>query len=67
MQDKLKLKDVPRRFIIRADSPEIKDLQFRDDKYGVFMPDGGYYIIISEERGIDEFLGCPEDVKWIDE
>jgi hypothetical protein len=36
------------------------------DTYGVFFPDFGTFIIMSEERGIDEFDGCPEDVEWLD-
>ena len=34
--------------------------------YGVFFPDVGIYIIQSEERGIDQFTGCPENVEWLD-
>ena len=58
-------KDVPKRFIIRAFHPIMKTLGIKDT-YGIFFPDFGTYIIMSEERGIDEFSGCPEDVEWLD-
>ena len=49
--------DIPRRFKL-----------VQKEIYGVFFPSFGEYIIISEERGIEEFTGCPEekDVVWLD-
>ena len=66
-RDTMKDKDVPRRFIIRPTAFEMKELGLEHDCYGVFFPDFGTYIIASEERGIDDFTGCPEDIEWLDE
>jgi hypothetical protein len=59
--------NIPRRFKLPAASRIAKKLQVKEC-YGVFLPDLGFYVIFSEERGIDEFEGCPEDtnVEWID-
>lgn len=60
------MNDVPKRFIIRASHPIMKALGLDNDKFGIFFPDIGEYIIVSEERGYDEFQCCPEDVEWLD-
>lgn len=59
--------DIPKRFRITKDSPIAKQLKI-NECYGLYSPDFGTYIIISEERGIDDFTGMPEDscVEWID-
>ena len=59
------MSDVPRRFKILSSHPIMVDLGLRDT-YGVYFPDFGTYIIVSEERGIDDLTGCPEDVEWLD-
>lgn len=59
-------KDVPRRFKILSSHPIMTQLGLRDT-YGVFFPAFGTYVIVSEERGIDDLTGCPEDVEWLDE
>lgn len=56
---------IPRRFRILSSSSIMTELGIKDT-YGVFFPDFGTFIIMSEERGIDEFDGCPEDVEWLD-
>jgi hypothetical protein len=61
------MSDMPRRFKVLATSTLGQRLGVKDC-YGVFWPYFGCYIVMSEERGPDEFEGCPEDddVEWID-
>lgn len=62
----MNMNDVPRRFIIRAGHPLLKELGLEEDKFGLFFPDFGEHMILSSERGYDDFTGCPEDIEWID-
>ncbi len=64
---KATMNDVPRRFKLPETSRIAKELQVKEC-YGVFLPNFGVYVIFSEERGTDEYTGCPEDidVEWID-
>jgi hypothetical protein len=67
------LKD-PRRFRIPENSKLLTYLRLNiKEGVGVFFPDFGTYLVISEERGLDtlkieDFTGMPEDeeVEWID-
>lgn len=54
---------IPRRF--KVSQAIMLELGIKDT-YGVFFPDFGTYVIVSEERGIDDFTGCPENVEWLD-
>lgn len=57
----------PRRFRIHSDSSLARRMGIKE-ALGVFFPDFGLFIIVSEERGTDEYTGMPEDndVEWID-
>ena len=59
--------DIPRRFRIKSSNPILvkKGIEI-GDTYGIFFPSFGTYIIVSQERGVDDFTGYPEDVEWLD-